>query len=705
MESEKDILKKYEAQLKGRVNIEDELPSNEEFSQEYSRFKEEIVSKKMSNYETWCNATEKIIQINPGKEKIEELKKSIEAAHLNITPLGASSFAIIIILIVTLLAILIGLTSYILNPENPTILTPLLLVIIGAFLIRPITNIPIFIANKWRLKASNQMVLCVLYIVMYMRHTSNLEHAIKFAADHIGPPLSLDLRKIFWDVETQRYSTIKESLDNYLEMWRHFNQEFITSFHLIESSLYETSESRRLELLDKALEVILNGTYEKMLHYAQDLKNPITMLHMLGVILPILGLVLFPLIGAFMGGTVKWYHLAILYNILLPFIVYVMGANVLAKRPTGYGESEISKNLLIKKPYALAIFVSLIFLFLGFLPLIIHFIDPKIDLDFDKYGKLFDYRGNNGPYGIGALILSLFIPLGFALGISLYYKIQTKELIKIRNETKELEKEFASSLFQLGNRIGDGIPSELAFDTVSKTMEGTPTGNFFSIVSTNISNLGMSMKEAIFNSKVGAIMSYPSSLIESSMEVLLESSKKGPKIVAQSLISISTYVDKIHSVDERLKDLLSEIISSMKSQISFLTPIIAGIVVGIASMIVNIIGNLGNIFSQYSAQNASASSAEISSLGAITTIFQIKDVIPSYYFQFVVGIYVVEITYILTILANGIENGPDKLNQDYLLGKNMLTATLLYLIIAFGVIVIFNLLASTILLSTTQLTG
>ena len=71
--------------------------------------------------------------------------------------------------------------------------------------------------------------------------------------------------------------------------------EFIESMHLIEASLYEASEGRRLDSLDKSLSVILEETYEKMLHYAHNLKGPLTALHMLGIILPILGLVILPL--------------------------------------------------------------------------------------------------------------------------------------------------------------------------------------------------------------------------------------------------------------------------------------------------------------------------------------------------------------------------------------------------------------------------
>jgi multisubunit Na+/H+ antiporter MnhG subunit len=108
------------------------------------------------------------------------------------------------------------------------------------------------------------------------------------------------------------------------------------------SSLYETSDERRLSLLDKSLDVILDETYERMLHYAQNLKGPITILHMLGVILPILGLVILPLVVSFMS-TVKWYHIATLYNIILPVLVYLVGKNVLSKRPTGYGDTDIAE--------------------------------------------------------------------------------------------------------------------------------------------------------------------------------------------------------------------------------------------------------------------------------------------------------------------------------------------------------------------------
>ena len=119
--------------------------------------------------------------------------------------------------------------------------------------------------------------------------------------------------------------------------------------HLIESSLYETTDKKRVETLEKSLSLILESTYEKMLHFAQDLKSPITMLHMLGIILPILGLVILPLVVSFMAG-VYWYHIAVMYNIFLPIGVWYLGKKILSTRPTGYGQADITEmNPELKK--------------------------------------------------------------------------------------------------------------------------------------------------------------------------------------------------------------------------------------------------------------------------------------------------------------------------------------------------------------------
>ena len=734
------IRKKYGKKIKSELGISIEQKMNDYSNVEtkqYKQFKKDMELRDMNLYEKGCKFSEEILNIKPDEKESELIQEAVETCHLQATPTGIKSFAILAPIVIVVVGIFISIFLPMVIGADIGTFAIVVFLITGFSVYAILNKLPFFMANNWRMKATNEMVISVFYIVTYMRHTSNLENALVFASDHLNGPLALDLRKVLWDVEIQKYENIKVSLDAYLETWRKWNNEYIEAMHLIEASLYESSESRRLELLDKSLDVILEETYEKMLHYAHNLHSPMTMLHMLGIILPILGLVLMPLLASFMTSedlppNELAIYIAFFYNIGLPLIVYYFGKTILASRPTGYGDTNLGKKKSFKDkqnvnfkigemnfsmtPMIVGVTVAIIGITLAMFPLLMHimvgqdfliYTDQQTGRDHfglmsyndARYssGKYFflgyipqDGTGDYiGPYGLGAAIFSLFLPLGLGLGLGLYYKLKSQNLMKIRNDTKKLENEFASSLFQLGNRLGDGMPSEIAFSKVSQVVKGSQTGNFFKRVEMNITRLGMSVKAAIFDTKIGAINDYPSNLIESSMKVLIESSKKGPKIAAQALLNISRYVKEIHRVNERLNDLMSEIISSMKSQISFLTPAIAGIVVGITSMVTYILIRLRGQLEQFGSEGT------MGQFEGMIDIF--GDGIPTFYSQIIVSIYVIQITYLLTVITNNIENGSDQLNEEHELGKNLIKSTLLYVFLSLTVMIIFNLIAGAII--------
>ncbi len=742
--SYEEIARKYKSQLKKDLSGEKETV-RPVYSSEYQIFKREFMPKNLSIYEKLCAWSEKIAGIKPDPKQAERLQENINICHLDITPSGAISFAYLAPIMIAFFGGLLGYLIPALILDKTTLFFSMFALLFAVILLYPLQKLPEYMANGWRMKASNQMVVCIFYLVTYMRHTSNLELAIEFASQHMAPPLSLDFRKILWDVEAQKYDTVKDAIDTYLETWRKDNPEFLESFHLIISSLYESAEERRLALLDKSLEIILEETYEKMLHFAHNLKSPISTLNMLGVVLPILGLVMLPLMVSFMGG-IRWYHIAMLYNVLLPLVVFYMGKNILATRPTGYGSTDISESSAVVKereykfnffgkkrtmsPASVGWAVFVILLLLGLSPLLIHLVAPDFDFGitfsaanaqaFEKISAckqqfcLLEYRAGLeettrddkvGPFGLGAALLSLCVTLAFGLGLGVYYKMRSENVIDIREKTKKLEQEFASALFQLGNRLGDRIPAEIAFGRVSDVMQGTESGRFFAIVDNNIRRLGLSVHEAIFSSRNGALAYFPSNLIESSMEVLVQGVKKGPAIAAQAVMNVSRYIKEIHLVNERLKDILEDVVSSMQSQINFLTPIISGVVVGITSMITNILGLLSNQAKMISQIGGDSGSSAGFGGFASASLIGGGDGIPTFFFQIVVGIYVVQIVYILTILMNGIDNGPDRISERYLLGKNLIRCTVFYVITTGVIMILFNLIAGTILSQTGNISG
>ena len=117
---------------------------------------------------------------------------------------------------------------------------------------------------------------------------------------------------------------------------------------------------------------------------------------------------------------------------------------------------------------------------------------------------------------------------------------------------------------------------------------------------------------------------------------------------------------------------------------------ISGIVIGITSMISTILTKLSAKLTSF------ASTGEgVGGWGDMMEIFGIG--IPTFHFQIIVGLYIVQIAYILTVLSNGIENGADKLGERYSLGKNLVSSTLLFCFLAGIVMLLFNLFAMAIM--------
>jgi hypothetical protein len=709
-----DIFRKYGNKLDRETKQDLETSGN--FSKDYKTFKSEMAPE-LNRYERLCKGVGNSIKVRPSKKDFDKIQKDIERARLDVTPEQVASLSIVSLFLVFLSGILVSSLIFFIIGAFPFSLLFLSL-LTSLFLFYYTYSMPGRLANQYRLRTSSQMVPCVLYIVAYMKHTSNLERAISFAAKHLEPPLSLDLKKVFWDVEIGKYSTLKESLEAYLESWREDNIEFVEAFHLIESSLYESSESRRIAVLERALQVVLDGVYEKMLKYSHSVRSPLTNLYMLGIILPTLAIALLPLASTMLSGLIKWYHVFIIFNMIIPFFVFYMTNDVLSKRPGGYGETEILelnsdyKKFVDKKPFFIAFLIVLPLLIIGFLPFIFQtpipgWIGLKSDYTFGELGvpisgfqniNIFDFQtlggSKTGPFGIIALLLSLAIPLAIGIFFSFAYNKKTKDLMVARENSRKLENEFASSLFQLGNRLGDGMPAEISFSHVAKSLKGQTTGGFFNIVNQNMHQLGMNLEESIFNKRRGAITYYPSALISTSMMILVESVKKGLKIAAASLMSISDYVKNIRKIEERLRDLLAEITGDMKSNMVFLAPLLSGIVVGLAGMITTILTKLQTMMNTLGTEGAAETLGTFSNMIGPGGIFDLETMIPPYFLQISIGIYIIEIIFILSSTLVTIEKGVDNLRVINETGINIKRGIFLYFVVALISIIALSLLAS-----------
>ncbi len=692
-----EIIRKYSQKIESQIKTSGD---SVEYSKEYKEFKQEMLPQ-ISKYKRWTDSLGNIIKLKISEKDRTKIQRYLDIAHLDVNASQAVSLALIAMLGTIFITMLGILAAVFLDGKFPLLLSFLGFALSG-FVYFYIYAMPKRLANIWRLKTSSQMVPAVLYVVIYMKHTSNLERAIQFTSEHLEIPLSLDFKKIIYDVEIGKYPNIKQSLDGYLETWHDYSPEFIESFHLIESSLFEPSDGQRVKTLEKAMQVILDGIYDKMLTYSREIRSPLTNIYMLGIILPTLALALLPLAAVLVAGSFKAYHIFILFNLIIPLGVYFMTSEVLLKRPGGYGETSIlEKNPLYpkyvsNKPWIIAAIICIPIFILGLLPflfqvdLITNALNLKSDYTFGEAGMpffedqyFFDFKEVGGktvgPFGILGMVLSFFIPLSGALYFGIGYRLKTRELIKARNETKELEHEFTNTLFQLGNRLGDGVPAEIVFSKVSESTQGQKTQSFFALVNQNIQQFGMPVEQAIFNNERGAIIYYPSAVIATSMKILVESVKKGLQIAAHSMMSISDYVKNIQKINDRLRDLLAEIVSDMRSNMVFLAPLLSGIIIGLTSMIAIILNKLKGL------SDLTSGGAEIPGVGSIgnmVNLFDIASIIPPYYVQIAIGIYLIEIIFILTGTLVTVDSGEDKLQEKHELAKHLNRGIILYLVTA-----------------------
>jgi len=294
-ELEKKVQEAKKEELRRALSISEiQMPSKKELEElvpypsEYLTFLEELKQKPVTYYEKACAFAEKYLAINPDKKAKVKMEEALKAGYTNATPTGAFSLSILMAMIAL---IFVTYSIFFLNIGMVFGIFGVIFVF-GTFWY--FYNYPNARAKSMGIKMSSDTVLAILYMIIYMRSSPNMEGAIKFAAQNLEGPLGWDLRKLLWDIETGKYASADTALVDYVFKWKNKNREFAEALNLLRGSSVESS--RRELIYEETLNVILNGTRERAKHYAAGLRMPMTMIYAMGVLLPVMGLVLFPII-------------------------------------------------------------------------------------------------------------------------------------------------------------------------------------------------------------------------------------------------------------------------------------------------------------------------------------------------------------------------------------------------------------------------
>jgi len=636
------------------------LPNEGEFALEQRKNWYEILCDTLGSY---------FFEIPIGEKNKKNLLEKLDFCDLKITPNSIYATAIMVIII----GMIAGSLLFFFNFSVYAVL------IIGASVGFSfyILYYPSILTKYYRIKASSELVLCILYMNVSLRLIPNLESAISFAADNLKGPVGKDLRKLVWNMSTGRLSA-NNLLDILAKKWREENFEFYQAIEMIKTSQLEMGEKRD-RMLDEAIKLLLRGNMERMKNYTTQLKSSLTIITMLGITLPILTIILFPILTIFMSDVIKPIMLIILYNIVLPVVVYYIMSDVLLSMPlqfnvvdislhpeahkTGYFPIKMNNKKIILPLFPLALLIGSLITCIG---IYVITIPTKDAVSLSKMG--------------GGLIILWGISLGFVFYafLSFYHNME------IRDEIKEVEMSFDDAVFQLGHILSSGQPVEMSMEKLVNNLGEMKIANLFKDALANIRRFGFTLKSALFDEKVGTLRFYPSYLIRSMLKILVDSLEKGVLGSAKTMLAISQYLKSVHLVEEHMKESLDETTSEMKFMLTMLAPISCGIVVGMATIMVMVLFHIAKIL--VSVTGLSSTVPALAAPGMLESLVDIKKIVPAEVFLIIVGIYMLEVIILLSIFLTRLEHGGDPLDLHNLLTTGLIVGMAIF---SFSVMLIY----------------
>jgi hypothetical protein len=164
------------------------------------------------------------------------------------------------------------------------------------------------------------------------------------------------------------------------------------------------------------------------------------------------------------------------------------------------------------------------------------------------------------------------------------------------------------------------------------------------------------------------------------MRAVVDTAKKGVAYASNSMFRISSYLKSIRETQEYIREMLEETVSSMKFQAYFLTPMVTGLVVSMADIIMLVLGRLGTYLDKMDL--AGDYGAQVGFTNFTQIFGNLEASMSPSVFQLIVGTYLVQVILILAIFITKISEGENKPLQWYTAGRMLIVGVVMYFLIA-----------------------
>lgn len=469
---------------------------------------------------------------------------------------------------------------------------------------------PRLLATARRTRSLGAAPDLVARAALRMRVAPAPERAAAFAADTGQGRLAASLAR---HVRAAR-ATGATGLEPFGEEWEEWFPSLGRALALVEAA-GSVPADRRGDVLDRALDTVLDGVRTRTQEYATSITGPATALYAFGVLLPTALVALLPAART-AGLAVTPLSVALVYDVGVPLVVVVAGAWLLANRPVAFPPPRVTPA------------------------------HPAVERHLGTRTALL--VGMTGA-ALGWLLTARVAPgwgpplvaLGWGVGGTLW--LYFRAVRSVHGRVRAAERELPDALALLGRRVATGESVERAVQAASEDITG-PLGEALGDGARRQRRLQVTVEE-VFLGDSSVLGRLPSRRLRGSLSMVALAGSEG-RPVGGALLSLAGHIGQLQRVEADARAELDSVCNTLRSTGTTFGPLVAGATVALAS------GMTGGGF---------IGGSGMPWLGGV------------------VGVYVLILAVLLPALAVGLERGFDLALVSHAVGKALCVAVTVYL--------------------------
>ncbi len=466
---------------------------------------------------------------------------------------------------------------------------------------------PTLLALARRTSALGAAPELVVLAVLRMRVAPSPERAAEFAATTGDGPLAGSLS----DHVRLARGSVGTGFERFGDEWSEWFPALGRSLGLVEAA-GAAPERDRGRTLDRALQVVLQGTRRQMLSFATEIRAPATGLYAFGVLLPTALVALLPA-GRAAGLPLTPSVVAAVYDLGIPLVLIGSSAWLLARRPVAFPPPTVTTA------------------------------HPEVS-DRRREALL---AGAVAGFCAGSVLALLGLPAwappfaAFGLGLGTWLLVRCAPFMAVYEDVAAVESGLTDALSLVGRRVTNGRAVETAIDDAAGEVDGR-MGDVLVNAATQQRKLAAGVRES-FLGPHGSLASVPSPRVRGSVAVVSLAAREGAP-AGPAILALAEHVDDLQRVEEDARQGLANVCGTLRSTGALFGPLVAGATVALAE---------------------SMAGGQLSPSGTTPAMD---------WLGFAVGWYVLVLAVVLTALGVGLERGLDRPLVGYHVGRALLAA-------------------------------